>query len=80
MECLPRGTAVEHVKGQQFLYKCAKDSCQLNIWEQDPSNPSITEGEEQVFNYIGEGNEMTVFLVEIGTESLFFEIHFQPAN
>ncbi|HZW97833.1 MAG: hypothetical protein GX834_01475 [Clostridiaceae bacterium] len=67
-------------RANNFYTNAQKIHVSSNIWEQDPSNPSITEGEEQVFNYIGEGNEMTVFLVEIGTESLFFEIHFQPAN
>lgn len=51
-----------------------------NIWEQDPENPSVTEGRNQVFHYVGEGNALSVVLLESSDNSLYFELYFQPAS
>lgn len=50
-----------------------------NIWEQDPSVASVTDGTNQVFNYIGEGQTMSVVLVENGENRVAFEIYYKPA-
>lgn len=51
-----------------------------NIWEQDPENPSVTEGRNQVFHYVGGGNALSVVLLESSDNCLYFELYFQPAS
>ncbi len=49
-----------------------------NIWEHDPEKPSVTEGPHQVFHYVGEGNALSVVLLESGDNSLYFELYLHP--
>lgn len=51
-----------------------------NIWEHDPEKPSVTEGPHQVFHYVGEGNALSVVLLESGDNSLYFELYLHPVS
>lgn len=62
-----------------FYTNAQKIHVSSNIWEQDPENPSVTEGRNQTFHYVGGGNTLSVVLLESGDNSLYFELYFQPA-
>ena len=67
-------------RASNYYTNAQKIHVSSNIWEQDPENPSVTEGVEQVFFYIGEGNTLSVALFESSDNSLYFELYFQPAT
>ena len=67
-------------RASNFYTNAQKILVSSNIWEQDPQNPSVTEGPEQVFFYIGKGNTLSVALFESGDNGLYFELYFRPAT
>ncbi len=67
-------------RANNFYTNAQKKHVSSNTWEQDSENPSVTEGVEQVFNYIGEGNKLTVVLTKIDEKSIFFELYFKAAD
>ncbi|NLC39695.1 MAG: hypothetical protein GX763_02135 [Clostridiaceae bacterium] len=67
-------------RANNYYTNAQKIHVSSNIWEQDPGNPSITEGSEQIFNYIGEGNALSVVLLEAADGILNFEIFFTPSD
>jgi len=66
-------------RANNYYTNVQKKHVSSNIWEQDPSAPSVTEGTRQVFNYIGEGHALSVTLIESSNNSLYFELFFYPA-
>ena len=67
-------------RANNFYTNAQKIHVSSNIWEQDPQTPSVTEGTTQVFNYIGEGNTLSVTLIESGKDSIYFELYFYKAS
>ncbi len=66
-------------RANNFYTNAQKEHVSSNIWEQDPDTPSVNEGTRQVFNYIGEGNTLSVILIESSDSSLYFELYFRRA-
>lgn len=67
-------------RASNFYTNAQKKHVSSNIWEQDPDTPSVLEGSQQVFNYIGEGNALSVSLIEASDELIYFELYFRPAR
>ncbi|MBW6462963.1 MAG: hypothetical protein K0B84_02080 [Firmicutes bacterium] len=67
-------------RASNYYTNAQKIHVSSNIWEQDPTNPSVTAGSRQVFHYIGEGNTLSVVLLESGEDSLYFELYFKPTS
>ena len=67
-------------RASNFYTNAQKKHVSSNIWEQDPDTPSVLEGSQQTFHYIGEGNTLSVSLIEASDELLYFELYFRPAS
>ncbi|NLT11972.1 MAG: hypothetical protein GXY06_06150 [Clostridiaceae bacterium] len=66
-------------RANNFYTNAQKIYVSSNIWEQDPSVASVTDGTDQVFNYVGERQTMSVALVEDAENRVTFEIFYIPA-
>lgn len=66
-------------RANNYYTNAQKIYASSNIWEQNPEVASVIEGKNQVFNYIGEGQTMSVILVEDGENRVTFEIYYEPA-
>ncbi len=67
-------------RANNFYTNAQKKHVSSNIWEQDPDTPSVLEGSQQTFNYIGEGNTLSVVLIENSDNGLYFELYLRPAS
>lgn len=67
-------------RASNFYTNAQSKHVSSNIWEQNPDAPSVVEGSQQAFNYIGEGSTLSVLLIEGGENSLYFELYFSPAR
>lgn len=80
-EMLAKGYGdVSIIRANNYYTNALKINVSSSQWEQNPNVPSITEGSQQTFNYIGNGESLHVFLEEVDADSLYFELVFEPAN
>lgn len=67
-------------RASNYYTNAQKIHVSSNQWEQNPDVPSITEGSQQTFNYIGNGESLYIFLEEVDSDNLYFELVFEPAS
>lgn len=63
-------------RASNFYTNALRIHVSTNIWEQDPQNPSDTEGEEQVFNYVSGEKTLKVLLRETDNNRIEFELYY----
>ncbi len=68
--------AVSMSRASNYYTNAQKIHVSTNIWEQDPENPSDTEGVEHVFHYVSERKNLKVVLRETDRNRIYFELYY----